>query len=91
MGPTKLEVLKGLAFGFLPFYMITVLQLAVSLHNMKLSLLINTWLVGNWSRRDNLTIVGIKLDLVQVDLTCFLASGASFLGREAAKRATKSR
>jgi len=31
------------------------------------------------------------LDLLQVDLTSFLASGASLLGREAAKRATKSR
>ena len=30
-------------------------------------------------------------DLLQVDRTSFLASRASFLGREAAKRATKSR
>ena len=30
-------------------------------------------------------------DLLQVDHTSFLASRASFLGREAAKRATKSR
>ena len=29
------------------------------------------------------------LDLLQVDLTSFLASGAGFLGREEAKRATK--
>jgi len=29
------------------------------------------------------------LDLLQVELTSFLASGAGFLGREAAKRATK--
>ena len=32
-----------------------------------------------------------RVDLLQVDLTSFFASGASFLGREAAKRATKSR
>ena len=32
-----------------------------------------------------------QLDLLQVDLTSFLASGASFLGREPSKRATKSR
>ena len=34
-----------------------------------------------------------RIDLLQVDLTSFFASGASFLGREfeAAKRATKSR
>lgn len=31
------------------------------------------------------------LDLLQVDLTSFIASGAGFLGREAAKRATKLR
>ena len=30
-------------------------------------------------------------DLLQVDLTSFLASGAGFLGREGAKRATKLR
>ena len=33
----------------------------------------------------------VALDLLQVDLTSFLASGASLVGREAAKRATKSR
>ena len=33
----------------------------------------------------------VALDLLQVDLTSFLASGASLAGREAAKRATKSR
>ena len=31
---------------------------------------------------------GEFLDLLQVDLTSFLASGASFISREAAKRAT---
>ena len=38
-----------------------------------------------------LEYLAIYVDLLQVDLTSFLASGASFLGREAAKRATKSR
>ena len=32
-----------------------------------------------------------NLDLLQVDLTSFLASGVSFLGRVVANRATKSR
>ena len=32
-----------------------------------------------------------SLDLLQVDLTSFLASGGSFLGRIVANRATKSR
>ena len=37
----------------------------------------------------NFVTAKVSLDLLQVDLTSFLASGASFLGREAAKRATK--
>ena len=36
-----------------------------------------------------LEYLAIYVDLLQVDLTSFLASGASFLGGEAAKRATK--
>ena len=35
------------------------------------------------------TILICSVDLLQVDFMSFLASGASFLGREAAKRATK--
>ena len=35
------------------------------------------------------TILICSVDLLQVDLMSFLASGASFLGREAAKRAMK--
>ena len=37
------------------------------------------------------TILICSVDLLQVDFTSFLASEGSFLGREAAKRATKSR
>ena len=37
----------------------------------------------------NFVTAKVSLGLLQVDLTSFLASGASFLGREAAKRATK--
>ena len=36
------------------------------------------------------SLVGQELDLLQVDLTSFLVNRARILGREAAKRATKS-
>ena len=44
-----------------------------------------------YEKRGELICFDWLLDLPQVDLKSFLASGASFLGREAAKRATKSR
>ena len=44
-----------------------------------------------YEKRGELICFDWLLDLPQVDLKSFLARGASFLGREAAKRATKSR